>query len=93
LSSSPPRSIGRPAPGDITYKYACTIEEKLVSLGPRMNFEGVVVERYKKLPIAKSDRDQGPRDGGAHDEHGAFAFTDCRSVRIKSRCRGGARHG
>lgn len=68
---------GQPAPVTITYKYAFTVEEKLVSLGPQVNFEGVVVDRYKKRPLA--DVKIAIKDLAVEtvtDASGAFAFTD-----------------
>jgi TonB family protein len=43
---------GEPSPVTITYNYKFTVEEKVVSLGPQINFEGIVVERFKKTPMA-----------------------------------------
>ena len=68
---------GQPAPVTITYKYAFTIEEKVVSLGPQINFEGLVVDRFKKTPLPGVKiviKDLGIE--ALTDEHGAFAFTD-----------------
>lgn len=68
---------GAPGPVTILYRYAFTVEDKLVSLGPQVNFEGVVVDRYKKQPIAgvkiaiKDLQVETATDGD-----GAFAFTD-----------------
>jgi TonB family protein len=67
----------QPAPVTITYRYAFTVVEKLVSLGPQVNFEGVVVDRYKKRPlpgvkIAIKDL----QIDTLTDDSGAFAFTD-----------------
>jgi TonB family protein len=68
---------GQPGPVTILYKYAFTVEEKLVSLGPQVNFEGVVVDRFKKQPlkgvkIAVKDLQVETTT----DDDGAFAFTD-----------------
>jgi TonB family protein len=68
---------GQPGPVTITYSYKFTVEEKVVSLGPQINFEGLVVERFKKTPIAGVKivvKDVGVE--ALTDEHGAFAFTD-----------------
>jgi TonB family protein len=68
---------GQPAPVTITYKYAFTVEEKVVSLGPQINFEGLVVDRYKKKPLAGvkiAIKDLAVE--ATTDENGAFAFTD-----------------
>jgi TonB family protein len=41
----------QPAPVKITYRYDFTIKVEKVSLGPQVNFEGVVLDRFKKKPI------------------------------------------
>jgi TonB family protein len=43
---------GVPASVVITYRYEFTIKEQVVSLGPQVNFDGVVLERFKKKPLA-----------------------------------------
>src|SRR6185295_16095129 len=68
---------GAPGPVTILYRYAFTVEDKLVSLGPQINFEGVVVDRFKKQPlkgvkIAIKDLQVETTT----DDAGAFAFTD-----------------
>jgi TonB family protein len=68
---------GAPGPVTILYRYAFTVEDKLVSLGPQINFEGVVVDRYRKQPlrgvkIAIKDLQVETTT----DDDGAFAFTD-----------------
>ncbi|HEX3758298.1 MAG TPA: TonB family protein [Kofleriaceae bacterium] len=68
---------GAPGPVTILYRYAFTVEEKVVSLGPQINFEGVVVDRYKKQPlkgvkIAVKDLQVETTT----DDDGGFAFTD-----------------
>jgi TonB family protein len=68
---------GAPGPVTILYRYAFTVEDKLVSLGPQINFEGVVVDRFKKQPlkgvkIAVKDLQVETTT----DDDGAFAFTD-----------------
>jgi TonB family protein len=71
----------QPAPVKITYKYDFTIKETLVKAGPQINFDGVVLERFKKTPMARvtvTIKDLGA-DGavnGVTDETGHFAFTD-----------------
>jgi TonB family protein len=68
---------GEAAPVTITYSYKFTVEEKVVSLGPQINFEGVVVERFKKKPVAGvkiAIKDAGVE--AVTDEQGQFAFTD-----------------
>ena len=42
----------QPAPVKITYRYDFTIVEKMVTVGPQINFDGVVLERFKKQPLA-----------------------------------------
>ncbi len=61
----------------ITYRYEFTIKEELVSTGPQVNFEGVVLERFKKKPLAGvqvaiADLARGTQT----DENGRFAFLD-----------------
>jgi TonB family protein len=68
---------GAPGPVTILYRYAFTVEEKIVSLGPQINFEGIVVDRFKKQPIAGvkiAVKDLQVET--VTDENGAFAFTD-----------------
>ncbi|MDB4956082.1 MAG: TonB family protein / TonB-dependent receptor [Myxococcales bacterium] len=68
---------GQPAPVTITYSYKFTVEEKIVSLGPQVNFEGIVVERFKKTPLAGVKiliKDVGLE--ALTDAQGQFAFTD-----------------
>ncbi len=43
---------GVPASVLLTYRYDFTVKEELVSLGPQVNFNGVVLERFKKKPLA-----------------------------------------
>lgn len=73
-----PAEIGhQPAPVTITYRYAFTVVEQRVSLGPQINFEGVVVDRYKKRPLAGVKI--AVKDVGVDtvtDDTGGFAFTD-----------------
>ena len=68
---------GQPAPVTITYKYAFTVVEQIVSLGPQINFEGVVVDRFKKRPLAGVKiAIKDLQVDTLTDEAGAFAFTD-----------------
>ena len=48
----PAESGGQPIPVKITYRYDFTIQTKLVKTGPQVNFDGVVLDRFKKLPLA-----------------------------------------
>jgi TonB family protein len=69
----------QPAPVKITYKYDFTIKETMVKSGPQINFDGVVLERFKKKPMARVSvtiKDLGPGVKGLTDEDGHFAFTD-----------------
>jgi TonB family protein len=68
---------GQPIPVKITYRYEFTIVTKMVSTGPQVNFEGVVLDRFKKQPLADvtvriKDLDLATKT----DEKGEFAFTD-----------------
>ena len=75
---------GQPAPVKITYRYDFTIKEKMVKLGPQINFDGVVLERFKKKPIARRQgRDQGPRRRRRRDRRG-------RPLRVHRRAAGHA---
>jgi TonB family protein len=68
----------QPAPVKITYRYDFTIVEKMVKAGPQVNFEGVVLERFKKRPLAHVAVAL-PDLGGLKamtDEDGHFAFLD-----------------
>jgi TonB family protein len=71
----------QPAPVKITYRYDFTIVEEHVKAGPQINFEGVVLERFKKRPLAHVTVhlvDVGA-DGGAKgvtDDDGHFGFFD-----------------
>ncbi len=74
---TPAESNGQPIPVTITYRYDFTIVTKMVSVGPQVNFDGVVLDRFKKQPIAGvtvkiKDLDLTTKT----DEQGKFAFTD-----------------
>ena len=45
---SPAELDGKPGPVSITYRYAFKIKTELVALGPQVNFEGTVRERFSK---------------------------------------------
>ncbi len=72
----------QPAPVKITYRYDFTIVEELVKAGPQINFEGVVLERFKKKPLANVHvklLDVGAPGApvtGVSDDDGHFAFYD-----------------
>jgi TonB family protein len=69
---------GQPAPVKITYRYDFTIVETMVKAGPQINFDGVVVERLSKKPLAKVSVKIIDLDGvtATTDDDGHFAFTD-----------------
>jgi TonB family protein len=70
---------GQPAPVKITYKYDFTIKETMVRVGPQVNYDGVVLERFKKRPLARvkvAIKDLGPGVEAVTDADGTFAFTD-----------------
>jgi len=73
----PARMDGVATPVKIQYAYRFQIKEVIVSLGPQINFEGVVVYRDKKQPVDHVT--VRVLDAGVEavtDETGAFAFTD-----------------
>src|SRR5215467_2253175 len=43
----------QPAPVKITYRYDFTIVTEMVAAGPQINFDGVVLERFKKRPLPR----------------------------------------
>jgi TonB family protein len=68
---------GKPAPVRLTYEYVFKIETKMVSLGPQINFDGVILERFKKHPfpgVTITVVDLGVSATVGAD--GRFAFTD-----------------
>ncbi|MEP6654881.1 MAG: TonB family protein [Myxococcales bacterium] len=68
---------GAPSPVKITYRYDFTIVTQNVSLGPQVNYDGVVLERFKKRPLAHVKvriKDLGVET--LTDEDGGFAFMD-----------------
>lgn len=74
---APAEAGGQPTPVKITYRYDFTIVTKMVSTGPQINFEGVVLDRFKKVPLANvmvriKDLDLTTKT----DDEGRFAFTD-----------------
>ena len=74
---SPAEANGQPIPVKITYRYDFTIVTKLVSLGPQVNFDGVVLDRFKKSPLANATVKLKDLDISTKtDDQGAFAFTD-----------------
>src|SRR5207342_1410804 len=69
---------GQPAPVKITYRYDFTIVEKMVKTGPQINFDGLILERFKKKPMARVKVKLVDLDGvtGETDEEGRFGFLD-----------------
>jgi TonB family protein len=69
---------GAPAPVKITYRYDFTIVEQIVKAGPQINFDGVVLERFKKQPLERVSVKLLDLDGvkAVTDDSGHFAFTD-----------------
>jgi TonB family protein len=69
---------GQRAPVKITYKYAFTIVEEMVKAGPQINFDGVVLERFKKRPLPRVSVTLVDLGGikAVTDEDGHFAFLD-----------------
>jgi TonB family protein len=67
-----------PAPVKITYRYAFTILEQIVKSGPQINFDGVVLERFKKTPMPRVTVTLLDLGGvkGVTDADGHFAFLD-----------------
>lgn len=68
---------GFPAPVTIQYRYTFKIDEVKVKLGPQVNFDGVVLERFTKKPLAGvtvSIEDTGAITTTGED--GTFSFID-----------------
>ena len=68
----------QPAPVKITYRYDFTIVEQMVKLGPQINFDGVILERFKKRPlphVTVALVDLGDLKA-ITDDDGHFAFLD-----------------
>ena len=67
----------QPAPVKITYRYDFTIVTEIVAAGPQINFDGVVLERFKKKPMARVKVSIKDLNVTAEtDVDGTFAFTD-----------------
>jgi TonB family protein len=74
---TPAEAGGQPIPVKITYRYDFTIVTKVVSLGPQVNFEGVILDRFKKQPLADVKVRIRELDLETKtDEEGKFSFTD-----------------
>jgi TonB family protein len=68
---------GAPVPVKIQYAYKFVVKEVLVPVGPQVNLEGVVMDRFTKVPsrgVKVRIVDQGIE--ASTDQEGAFAFTD-----------------
>ena len=73
----PAESQGHPTPVKITYRYDFTIQTKIVSAGPQVNFDGVVLDRFSKQPLANVEVALGDLDLATQtDADGRFAFMD-----------------
>ncbi len=73
----PARVDGVPTPVKIHYAYRFQIKEVMVTLGPQINFEGVILYRDKQTPVDEVRVrvvDLGVET--VTDANGAFAFTD-----------------
>ncbi len=74
---SPAEIDGVTAPVTITYRYEFKLTTKLVKLGPQVNFEGTILERFHKKPLAEvqvSLEDLGLST--VTDAEGHFQFLD-----------------
>jgi len=69
---------GQKAPVKVTYRYDFTIVEKIVKAAPQINFDGVVLDRFTKRPIANVTVKLQDLGGvsGTTDEDGRFAFIE-----------------
>jgi len=68
----------QPAPVKITYKYDFVIKEEIVKAAPQINFDGVIMERFKKKPLPGVTVKLLDLGGisGTTNEDGKFAFID-----------------
>jgi TonB family protein len=67
----------KPAPVKITYRYDFTIKTETVAVGPQVNFDGVVIDRFKKKPIKGAVVKLLGLDAKiTTEEDGTFAFVD-----------------
>jgi TonB family protein len=69
---------GQPGPVKISYRYDFTIVEQMVKTGPQINFDGVILERFKKRPMARVKVKLVDLEGvtAVTDADGHFAFLD-----------------
>jgi TonB family protein len=74
---SPAEVDGTPSPVTLTYRYEFKLTTKTIKLGPQVNFEGTVLERFKKKPLANVTVTITDLSREAHtDEAGHFEFVD-----------------
>ena len=74
---SPAEIDGFPASVTITYRYDFTVKTETVSLGPQVNYEGVILDRFKKKPLARVKvRLPDLKVDTLTDIDGTFAFVD-----------------
>ena len=68
----------QPAPVKITYRYDFVIKQEMVKAAPQINFDGVIIERFKKRPIPNVTVKLLDLGGiaGTTDEEGRFAFVE-----------------
>ncbi len=68
---------GKPAPVKIDYQYAFKIRVEHVKLGPQVNFDGVVLERFTKKPMPGVTLTiKETKVSAITDEKGHFEFLD-----------------
>jgi TonB family protein len=68
---------GKPAPVKIDYRYKFEVKTQIVKLGPQVNFEGVVLERFTKKPMAGVKiRIKDTEAEAITDDKGHFEFVD-----------------
>lgn len=77
---TPAELDGKPGPVRITYRYVFKIRTEIVKLGPQVNFEGTIRERFSKrimrgVKVSILDPGAPPRETFT-DEAGRFEFVD-----------------
>lgn len=73
---SPAEVDGKPAPVKIDYKYKFHISTQMVKLGPQVNFEGTVLDRFTKKPMVNVQVTLETGVTARTDEKGHFEFID-----------------
>jgi TonB family protein len=73
---SPAEVDGKPAPVKIDYKYKFHITTEMVKLGPQVNFEGTVLDRFTKRPMPEVLIMLETGVSARTDEKGHFEFVD-----------------